>query len=342
MRSSDRREPATQAALSSLEARVRHLQGILGEFSENLKFAWDYARSDAPSSLTKSRLIMETLLVRLYQSEMGREPKKPLLGDMLADNQFTRKIGRRIVVRMNTIRDMGNLGAHGITVAPDDAIRIIEDLCTVLEWYLARYSKSEAAAADEVAASDSPESPEPPPRDRANTAPPAGHGEEPHAVESGVRARAILSFKTSAGEDTRIIIDQDQTVVAGRLADLAMVFDHPKVSKLHAEFQLGGEGLAVYDLNSKNHVFVNDVPVKWLLLNRGDQVRLSKSGPVIEVLEAPIVWPQTESDMTRAQQPSKHGAPQTDGRPSAKTVADPTEADQPTKEMLARGSAKRL
>jgi hypothetical protein len=96
-------------------------------------------------------MVMEKVLVRLFTAEMGREPKKPLSADMLADNQFTRKIERRIHSRMNAIRDMGNLGPHGEAVRASDARRVLEDLCEVLDWYRQRLSPgtSPPDAADE-------------------------------------------------------------------------------------------------------------------------------------------------------------------------------------------------
>ena len=63
---------------------------------------------------------------------------------MLTDNLFTRRIDRRILSRMNAIRDMGNLGPHGESVEPSDAARVLDDLCEVLDWYLRRYSLSTA------------------------------------------------------------------------------------------------------------------------------------------------------------------------------------------------------
>lgn len=125
-------------SMQNLERRVNELGRALGAFSEDLQLAYRYIRSDAASSLTKSRLILEKLVVRLYTTEMGREPRKPLLGDMLVDNQFTRKIDRRVLSRMNGVRDMGNLGPHGEAVEPSDAARVLDDLCEVLEWYLQR------------------------------------------------------------------------------------------------------------------------------------------------------------------------------------------------------------
>jgi protein phosphatase len=125
--------------MNDLESRISKLEHALSEFSHELRFALGYIRSDAASSLTKSRVVLEKLLLRIYRAEMGQEPRKPLLGDLLNDNQFTRKFERRVVSRMNAIRDMGNLGPHGEPVEPRDAARVLDDLCEVLDWYLQRY-----------------------------------------------------------------------------------------------------------------------------------------------------------------------------------------------------------
>jgi hypothetical protein len=83
---------------------------------------------------------MEKLIFQIYKLEMGREPTKPLLGEVLRDNQFTKKLDRRLLSRMNAIRDVGNLGSHGVTVEPTDAVRVLEDLCEILDWCLNRYN----------------------------------------------------------------------------------------------------------------------------------------------------------------------------------------------------------
>jgi formylglycine-generating enzyme required for sulfatase activity len=128
--------------LDHLRDRVAELQKTFPAFSAELRFAIQYIQPDPKSSLTKSRIVMETLLVQIYTVEMRQEPRKPLLGDMLADNQFTRKIERRIFSRMNGIRDIGNLGPHSEHAEPSDAARVLDDLCEVLEWYLRRYGVS--------------------------------------------------------------------------------------------------------------------------------------------------------------------------------------------------------
>src|SRR5208282_10436 len=110
----------------------------LPAFAEDIFLAWEYLDTAPASSLTKSRIVMEKALLQLYKQEMAREPRKPLLGDILADNQFTKKVDRRLLSRMNSIRDMGNLGPHGETVEPTDAARVLDDLCVVLDWYVQR------------------------------------------------------------------------------------------------------------------------------------------------------------------------------------------------------------
>jgi hypothetical protein len=130
----------------TLEARIGRLERALAAFAEELRFAYRYICPDAASSLTKSRLILEKLVVQVYTAEMGRDPKKPLLGEMLADNQFTRRIARRILSRMNAIRDMGNLGPHGESVETSDAVRVLDDLCEVLDWYLHKYASQGVVA----------------------------------------------------------------------------------------------------------------------------------------------------------------------------------------------------
>jgi hypothetical protein len=126
-----------------LETRISKLEKSLSAFSGELRLALHYVQPDAASSLTKSRAVLEKLLVQIYAAEMGHPPRKPLLGEMLADNQFTRRIERRILSRMNAVRDLGNLGPHGESVQPSDAIRVLDDLCEVLDWYLRCYSKAD-------------------------------------------------------------------------------------------------------------------------------------------------------------------------------------------------------
>src|SRR5260370_39229064 len=108
--------------MQEVESRVASLEKTLSDFSQELRLALGYINGDAKSSLTKSRMVLEKLLIQVYAAKMGQEPRKPLLGEILNDNQFTRNIELRILNRMKAIKDMGNLGPHvGANVQPKDA-----------------------------------------------------------------------------------------------------------------------------------------------------------------------------------------------------------------------------
>jgi hypothetical protein len=176
--------------VEDLEARVRKIEQEFAAFAQEIRLAYRYIRPDAASSLTKSRIVMEKLLLKVYKAEMGKEPRKPLLGDMLADNQFTRKIDRRILSRMNAIRDMGNLGPHGESVQPNDAERVLDDLCTVLDWCLSRYASKmrKRRGSSEASAAGQPTAPAPVPSPQSNADQPT---RTPAAAPSG--QPAVLS-----------------------------------------------------------------------------------------------------------------------------------------------------
>jgi TolB-like protein/protein involved in temperature-dependent protein secretion len=132
-----------------LEERIKVLEKSFSTLStqlDQLKLALEYIQKDPQSSLTKSRVVLESILNRIYEIEMQKEPKKFEIGYILSDNQFTRKLEYRIISRMNSIRDMANLGPHFKgEVNSTDAVRVLDDLCEVIEWYMKRYENKDLA-----------------------------------------------------------------------------------------------------------------------------------------------------------------------------------------------------
>jgi hypothetical protein len=127
----------------SLDGKVKLLESKVNDIADQLSKALKYISNDPEGSLGKSRTILEKILLDVYKIEMNSEPKKFELGAMLNDNQFTRKIQRNIVSRMNAIRDMANLGVHGEIVNDKDAKDVLNNLCEVIEWYIDNYRHEE-------------------------------------------------------------------------------------------------------------------------------------------------------------------------------------------------------
>lgn len=128
--------------LKALTDRIAALESRVAELGTFLQSAIEYLSSDPASSLTKSRVTLEKILLALYRGVLKKDPSRPMIGDMLADKAFMAMIPRRIAARMNAIRDMSNLGPHGEEVDATDAIRVMRDLIDVLEWYVVHHAPS--------------------------------------------------------------------------------------------------------------------------------------------------------------------------------------------------------
>jgi hypothetical protein len=123
----------------ALTDRVTALEARVAELGVFLQLALAYLSTDPASSLTKSRVVLEKVLLALYRWEMDKNPPRPMVGDMMADKAFIATIPRRIVTRMTAIRDMSNLGPHAEEVDVSDANRVMRDLIEVLEWYVEQH-----------------------------------------------------------------------------------------------------------------------------------------------------------------------------------------------------------
>ena len=69
--------------IEDLEDRVGKLEMVLPAFSDDFRFALDYIEQDAGRSLTKSRSVLDDILVRIYTKKMRQSPGKPTLYEKL-------------------------------------------------------------------------------------------------------------------------------------------------------------------------------------------------------------------------------------------------------------------
>jgi hypothetical protein len=130
--------------IKDLKTKIEHLELKVSILENQLIRALDLVANspgDPESTIVKSRVILEKVTKDLYTKVGVEIPKKATeLGGMINNNQFTNKLPSRIVLRMNSVREFGNLGAHDKgPVSESDAIDCIKCLIEVLEWYCETY-----------------------------------------------------------------------------------------------------------------------------------------------------------------------------------------------------------
>jgi hypothetical protein len=82
--------------LKVLAERIAAMRGRVPEFGTNLNLAVAHVSADPASSLTKSRIVLEKMLLSLYRAVMKQEPSRPMIGEILSDKPFMATIPRRI------------------------------------------------------------------------------------------------------------------------------------------------------------------------------------------------------------------------------------------------------
>ncbi|RLB68924.1 MAG: hypothetical protein DRH07_11780 [Deltaproteobacteria bacterium] len=126
--------------INALQKKIKALELRVTIFENQLMRALELVSrdpSEPESTIVKCRVILEKIIKDIYSRIELEIPKKAIeLGGLLNNNQFTRNLPSRIVVRMNSVREFGNLGAHdkGL-VTKSDAIDCLKCMVEILEWY---------------------------------------------------------------------------------------------------------------------------------------------------------------------------------------------------------------
>ena len=122
-----------------LQSKIGQIEHELNEIKRLMNQSLGYIQSDPESSLAKSRTILEKVLIDMYSREMSKEPQGLTIEKIIGETQFANKIQRNIVSRIRLIQNMGNIGVHHDFVTTEDALDTLDNVCTVLMWYLERY-----------------------------------------------------------------------------------------------------------------------------------------------------------------------------------------------------------
>jgi pSer/pThr/pTyr-binding forkhead associated (FHA) protein len=92
-----------------------------------------------------------------------------------------------------------------------------------------------------------------------------------------------LIFRSPDGERA---VRLDRPIVVGRDAACEVCIASVRLSRRHAEFSVGADGVTVRDLGSKNGILVNGAPVDHALLKHGDRVLLGDVVVLLKTKEA--------------------------------------------------------
>jgi len=177
---------AQGSSLPELSRRVSRIERLLDEHGQvELQRALRYSTADPRGSLNKSRLVLELIVGDVYRRSGGPATKKSL-GEMISDPGLRAEVrSQRILGYIEFVQRFGNLGSHaGATVFSSEALRALDALCEIVEWYLGRYvleapaelggdappgsavgpkdQKAAAASAGEVASGPTVQPPNPP------------------------------------------------------------------------------------------------------------------------------------------------------------------------------------
>jgi len=138
------------ASIQRIEQKLASIERRLGDLSAHLRSAFSYRLSDPQSALTKCRIVLERVLRDIHEREFGAAPDAQMVGQLLANKEIRARLPRRMLAKMNMIRELANLGAHGDQVSSDDAEMTLLNLVEVLDWYYDTYQRPAPITPDGV------------------------------------------------------------------------------------------------------------------------------------------------------------------------------------------------
>ncbi len=107
------------------------------ELRDGVRQAIVIADQDPEMSLTRARKVLESVVRRVFERQVGEpagsRPLENLLQRIVKDGH----IPRRLAAYANSVRELGNMGAHvhGEKVDRSDVLLTLSQLMPILEWY---------------------------------------------------------------------------------------------------------------------------------------------------------------------------------------------------------------
>ena len=126
--------------------RIEALETSLEGLGHQLGLALEYRASDPHGALGKCRGVLESLLIDIHRREVGEPPERAGLLDLIRSRAINKTVPRRVMTRMQTVRDLGNVGSHLGEVNDADATLALGCMSEVIGWYLKRYGAAGGAA----------------------------------------------------------------------------------------------------------------------------------------------------------------------------------------------------
>jgi len=102
-------------------------------------FAENYLYTDPASSVVKLRIIVEQIVLHIFDCLGISIPDKPKLRDLLEDPTFQHVVPLPIRYKLDAVRIHGNAGAHGRYISEETSLWLLREAFQLVCWFFLTY-----------------------------------------------------------------------------------------------------------------------------------------------------------------------------------------------------------
>ena len=131
------REAQWNHQFQTLLDRLDHLSDQFRELRDGVRMAVLVADLDPEMALARARKVLEYVVREVYERRVGEPPGTRMLDELLKRIVKDGHLPPRLEAYANTVRMLGNVGAHrfGAAVTAADVYQSLKQLMPILEWY---------------------------------------------------------------------------------------------------------------------------------------------------------------------------------------------------------------